>query len=74
MNQKNSKPFKTLDQQLKILRKRGLEVSPSAKRSLKQFGYYSIINGYKWLFLQRDSRGKVINPEKYIYGPMLEYS
>ncbi|GAX07995.1 abortive infection bacteriophage resistance protein [Secundilactobacillus silagincola] len=68
MKQKNSKPFKTLNQQLKILRKRGLEVSPSAKRSLEQFGYYSIINGYKWLFLQRNSKGKVIKPEKYVYG------
>ncbi|HIY92869.1 hypothetical protein [Companilactobacillus sp. HBUAS56275] len=47
MNKENSKPFKTLNQQLIILRKRGLEVPSSAKRSLEQFGYYSIINGYK---------------------------
>lgn len=68
MKQENSKPFKTLNQQLKILRERGLEVPSSAKRSLEQFGYYSIVNGYKWLFLQRNSNGRVIKPEKYIHG------
>lgn len=64
----NSKPFKTLNQQLMLLRGRGLEVPSSAKRSLEQFGYYSIINGYKWLFLQRNSNGKVIKPEKFVAG------
>lgn len=68
MNHTNSKPFKTLNQQLKILRERGLTVPSGAKRSLEQFGYYSIINGYKWLFLQRNSNGKVIKPEKYTHG------
>jgi len=40
MNHKNSKPFKTLNQQLKILRERGLSVPSGAKtkRSLEQFG------------------------------------
>lgn len=64
----NQKPFKTHNQQLVILRSRGLIVPSEAKRSLEQIGYYSIINGYKWLFLQRDSNGNVIHPEKYIKG------
>lgn len=68
MKLKNSKPFKTHNQQLQILRSRGLFVESSAKRSLEQFGYYSIINGYKWLFLQRNSNGKIIKPERYIKG------
>jgi Abortive infection bacteriophage resistance protein len=64
----NSKPFKTLNQQLKILRDRGLIVPSHAKRSLEQNGYYAIINGYKWSFLQRDSKGNVISPEQFVNG------
>lgn len=68
MSNSNSKPFKTLNQQLKILRERGLIVKTNAKRSLEQNGYYAIINGYKWSFLQRDSRGKTISPEQFVTG------
>lgn len=64
----NSKPFKTLNQQLKILRDRGLNVPSNAKRSLEQNGYCAIINGYKWSFLQRDSKGTVISPEQFVNG------
>lgn len=64
----NSKPFKTLNKQLKILRDRGLNVPTNAKRSLEQNGYYAIINGYKWSFLQRDSKGTVISPEQFVNG------
>lgn len=64
----NSKPFKTLNQQLKILRDRGLNVPSNAKISLEQNGYYAIINGYKWSFLQRDSKGTVISPEQFVNG------
>ncbi|KAF0505825.1 Abi family protein [Pediococcus pentosaceus] len=64
----NAKPFKTHQQQLRVLRDRGLEVKSEAMRSLEQLGYYSIINGYKWLFLQRNSSGKVIKPEHYVSG------
>lgn len=63
-----SKPFKTHNQQLKILRDRGLEVKSSAKRSLEQYGYYSLINGYKWNFLKRDSNGNIMRPEKFKVG------
>lgn len=68
MKHQNKKPFTTWNQQLSLLRKRGLDTPSSAKRSLEQFGYYAIINGYKWLFLQRDSRGKIIKPEKFVTG------
>lgn len=62
----NSKPFKTLNQQLSILRDRGLDdAHAKAKRSLEQMGYYSLINGYKWMFLARDSNGNIIHPEVY---------
>lgn len=64
----NTKPFKTLNQQLKILRSRGLDAPTDSKRSLEQIGYYSLINGYKWSFLTRDSKGKPLDPEQYVKG------
>ncbi|WEV43007.1 Abi family protein [Lactobacillus sp. ESL0684] len=68
----NPKPFTTHNQQLKILRSRGLIVKPSANRALEEHGYYSIINGYKKLFLEKDSNGRPIDPERYITGSTFE--
>lgn len=62
----NNKPFKTFRKQMRILRSRGLTVESKDKRALEEHGYYSIINGYKQLFLQKDSTGKPVEPEKYI--------
>ncbi|MGE9934328.1 Abi family protein [Lactobacillus johnsonii] len=66
----DTKPFTTYRQQLRILRSRGLEVPTDgkAKRALKRIGYYTLINGYKHLFLARDTHGNVIHPEKFIPG------
>ena len=46
------KPFRTHNQQLKILRKRGMGVPTTgqAKRVLERKNYYNLINGYKDLF------------------------
>ena len=48
-----NKPFTTYRQQLKILRKRNLDISNGSKAILilKREGYYNIINGYKDIFL-----------------------
>lgn len=66
----DTKPFKTYRQQLRILRARGLEVPTDgkAKQALERIGYYTLINGYKHLFLARDSYGNIIHPEKFIPG------
>ncbi len=50
------KVFKTADEQIAILVKRGVTISTpdqksNAKKALQRFGYYSIINGYNDLFL-----------------------
>lgn len=47
------KPFKTIDEQLKILDGRGLIISnrESAHRTLSRYGYYEVINGYKDPFM-----------------------
>lgn len=64
------KGFKTFNQQLTILRSRGMIVPTdgSPKRFLEQENYYNVINGYKDLFLQKDSRGRAIVPETYLQG------
>lgn len=52
-----SKPFKTYDEQIKILSNRGLKIDNSdyAKEVLSQINYYNLINGYKTPFLESNS-------------------
>lgn len=49
------KPFKTIEEQIEILRKRELNIKPddveNVQNLLLKYGYYNIINGYKDLFL-----------------------
>lgn len=62
------KEFKTFNQQLTILRNRGMIVPTDGrpKRFLEQENYYNVINGYKDLFLRKDSQGNAISPETYL--------
>ena len=62
------KEFKTFNQQLTILRSRGMIVPTdgSPKRFLEQENYYNVINGYKDLFLCKDNQGNAIVPETYL--------
>lgn len=62
------KPFESHNKQLKILRRRGMEVPSSAKRDLENENYYNIINGYKDLFLELDVNGNFLVPDKYKQG------
>lgn len=61
-----SKPFKTHNQMLKILRNRGVFIKNGSKvkRILERENYYCIINGYKDLFLV----DKNLNPDLYRNG------
>ena len=52
------KPFKTTKEQIGILRSRGMRVDKSAARALEREGYYSVVNGYKNLFIDRDATSK----------------
>ena len=49
------KPFRTVDQQIEILRSRNMGFGDidDAKRFLLRENYYAVINGYKDLFLQK---------------------
>lgn len=53
------KPFKTIEEQIEILRERELNIEPddveNVKNLLLKYGYYNIINGYKDLFLIEDT-------------------
>lgn len=48
------KPFKTYDEMITILESRNIIINDNqfAKSALKNFSYYSLINGYKNTFLQ----------------------
>lgn len=59
----SQKPFKTYNQQLKILRNRNIDIADGSKaiRILKREGYYNIVNGYKEIFLdpvQTEQKGE----------------
>jgi abortive infection bacteriophage resistance protein len=61
------KEYKTFNQQLTILRQRGMIVPTDGtpKRFLEQENYYNVINGYKDLFLKKDINGLPLDPEEY---------
>ncbi len=48
-------PYKSFDEQIAILKSRGVEINDYefAKNALMTFPYYSIINGYKDMFLKQ---------------------
>ncbi|CAM3109196.1 MULTISPECIES: Abi family protein [Streptobacillus] len=62
--EKPTKPFKSYHTQIKILKERGLIIKPTeCKRVLQRENYYNIINGYKEIFLDKNSK-----EEKYLNG------
>lgn len=69
-----SKKFKSYDEQIEILRERGLVINDEqfAQDILSQVNYYNLINGYKNLFLMKDSNHNVIMPEKFIENASIE--
>lgn len=56
------KEFKTYDEQIQLLKSRGLTFVDEdfAKEKLEEENYYSIINGYKDLFLDSNDKNKFI--------------
>lgn len=71
------KVFKTYDQMIDILKNRGIDLSTPelrgmAKRSLQHEGYYNLINGYKMLFLEKDSNGRYLCPDQYKPGTTVD--
>ncbi|WP_234356051.1 Abi family protein, partial [Bifidobacterium merycicum] len=52
------KPFLTLDEQVNRLKSRGLLVDTRTRWILEREGYYSVVNGYKWPFLDEGESAK----------------
>ena len=46
-----NKPFKTIEEQIEILNNRGVKTDKSTANILLREGYYSVVNGYKGLFV-----------------------
>lgn len=68
------KPFKTLDEQISMLKRRNLIISSYGyvKEILSQINYYNVINGYKSVFLKRDLKGVLFSPEEFKEGTTFE--
>lgn len=66
----SKKPYKTIDEQVEILKERGLIFisEEHAKVELLRYGYYEIINGYKDAFLINNSSNK----DRFIEGTTFE--
>ena len=47
------KPFRTIDEQIEILNSRGVITDEMTPEILKREGYYSVVNGYRDLYLDR---------------------
>ena len=65
------KPFRTIDEQISILKERGLNIAAEAKAKtiLSKENYYNLINGYKRLFVNDSEENEV-----YKEGCSFEYS
>ena len=64
------KKFKTLDEQLDMLRKKKIIIvsDEETKDFLSCENYYNIINGYKDIFLIKDENNKTTSIEKFLNG------
>lgn len=49
------KPFRTIAEQIEILEGRGVATDASTKHVLEREGYYSVVNGYKELFVDKEA-------------------
>lgn len=61
------KPFKTIDEQIAILESRNMATDSMTPLILKREGYYSVINGYKSLFLSEPETRRV-GEDRYADG------
>lgn len=70
----SQKPFKTLRQQLTILRNRNLLIPSGSKvmRVLEKEGYYNVINGYKDIFLD-NSATAAVGDDRYKSGTTFDH-
>lgn len=62
------KPFKTIDEQIEILKGRNLVIDDSAALILRKEGYYPVINGYKDIFIDKAAKSAAGGEDRYKDG------
>ena len=62
-----AKPFLTIEEQVELLKKRGVETTEETGAVLLREGYYSIVNGYKKPFID-ESASKAAKDDRYAPG------
>ncbi|MFR6669833.1 Abi family protein [Enterococcus sp.] len=70
MTVSDTRPFKSISEQIKGLEVRGLQIENISHTTevLLRNNYYCVINGYKRPFLIRNENGKFLSPETYNPG------
>lgn len=63
----SDKPFLTIDEQVRLLESRGLDVDEDTGPTLMREGYYSIVNGYKDPFLDT-GKSRESGEDRYLEG------
>lgn len=71
MTEKQIIPFKSWEQQLEQIRKKNIDLNEEFKseyiKILKNHSYYSLINGYKPIFLKDGKKDEMIDETKFDY-------
>lgn len=62
----------TIDEQINILKRRGLDVGSNPGKYLIQYGYYNLINGYKDLFIDSELTRQA-KEDRYKHGTSLNH-
>lgn len=61
------KPFKSIDEQISLLESRGVSTDDETRDVLLREGYYSVVNGYKSLFIDKHATAAA-GEDRYIPG------
>ena len=61
------KPFKTIKEQVELLEARGVATDDDTPEVLLREGYYSVVNGYKALFIDKE-KTESAKDDRYLPG------
>lgn len=61
------KPFKTIEEQVELLEARGVATDDDTPEVLLREGYYSVVNGYKAPFIDKE-KTESVKDDRYLPG------
>lgn len=61
------KPFKSIEEQIELLKIRGVQIDDNTSAILRREGYYSIVNGYKSPFIDKE-KTRLKGDDRYVEG------